>query len=117
MVELKQQVDFYDLGVKYAKYSPNDIKIEIGYILVNYGKKEAEEFLIGLASQIPEKLEKYNHEECIRLSKIHGTCGFGVDGLRNNSYFGGDGISHECDCKGRYKEPKGKKLVKVKKTK
>ncbi|HOZ54240.1 MAG TPA: hypothetical protein PKY25_02820 [Bacilli bacterium] len=107
--------DFFDLGVIYARKTPSEIKIKIGEILVKYGKEKADLFLIGLSTQIPEHMEIYSGcKTCIYISKVHGTCGFGKEGLRNNSYFDGSGVSHECDKKGNYNEPNKGAKVKVK---
>lgn len=71
-----------------------------------YGTDARMEFEIGALLEIQNKTVEISQS----LSKnIKGTKNFGVEGVRNNSYFGNTGISKTHDSDGNYNEPKIKK--------
>ena len=87
-----KKVDFYDLGRK----DVNDIYIVVERrrkeIEEKYGKDAAEQYLLGVASEIG----RFSTMDIdgVNISDIEkGTKNFGIENKRNNSYFGGKGIS------------------------
>ncbi len=102
---MKEEVDFFDLGVKYSKKSKREICIKAMQIRSAYGKEKYDEFRMGVLAAYPD----FDCSDVdIDIRYIHGTIDPGIEHLRNNSYFdeNATGISYKYDIKGRYKNPK-----------
>lgn len=93
--------NFYKMGQRYATEKIESLKRLADNIQKEYGKDARIEFEAGIVSTVPVYGDVYveNFEK-----PVNGTNDFGVDNLRNNSYFGGTGISQQF-IDGIYNDP------------
>lgn len=105
-----EKISFYDLGRK----DVNDMYVAVSKrreeIEKKYGKSAAEQYLIGVSSEIEQFLRMDTDDVSIEQAE-YATTNFGAENTRNNSYFGGQGTGpqyRKIDSYGfvRYIEPK-----------
>ena len=100
---MNEEFDFYGMGIRHALDGVMALKKTAKEIEKEYGPDARMEFEAGVSVTIPEY---YNIDIQIDLEEMtKGTKNFGVNGLRNNSYFGGTGISNQTNAYGEYNEP------------
>lgn len=107
---MKEKYDFYAIGQRKAYELINvELKKYADVIEKEYGELARFEFETGVSSAIPVYGKETTDKEPIsKLETIHAVKDYGVENLRNNSYFGARGTSHQYDMYGKYNEPKGR---------
>ena len=111
---MEEEKNFFLSGQNLAKEKMTDLYVALESVKNIFGEKAAEEFEIGFLSTISEyQFTNKDDLEDVDITKLSGTTKFGMPNLRNNSYFGGVGISKQyiVDDSGReiYNEPTIKK--------
>lgn len=90
---MEQNYDFMSMGSRYAKEGIVHLSKMAEDIGKNYGVDAKMEFEAGICLTIP------TYSSIVELSKNEiekqATTHFGEENMRNNSYFGGNGVSHQ----------------------
>ncbi|MBR3199511.1 MAG: hypothetical protein IKG27_05820 [Bacilli bacterium] len=108
---MKENYDFYSYGARIAEEAFEkcaDIAKELGE---KYGRDAVLEFQCGVSSFLESNSMDLLGEDIPEMPDkgfFSGRIDFSKD-LRNESYFGGSGVSHIRDSEGRFNEPKPKK--------
>lgn len=91
-MEINEEYDFYMIGRRRALEFAVNLKKQAIEIEKKYGEQAKFEFETGVASVIStyEKITE-DFKEVDLKSLEHATTDFGVDNMRNNSYFGTPG--------------------------
>lgn len=110
---MEKKRDFYSYGKYIAAEGIVSFVSLAKQVEEKYGKEARAAFELGIASSIPrfgEESYVENAKELLnRDGTVGGITGFGSPELRNNSYFGGLGVSKIYDENGCYNEPFQKK--------
>ena len=109
---MDEKFDFYDLGQRYANETFQFIHQKALEYEKNFGEEARQMFELGIISLIPQYSRMFPAVENEKIKPERATAQYGVEGLRNNSYFGGTGVGVQYDSFGHYNDPenhKGKK--------
>ena len=101
----KEEYDFVEIGQRHAKDGIENLRKLADQYGREFGLKARRDFETGVASVIPQFARFYvstSENEEVRVEGA--THNYGMDNLRNNSYFGGDGYSQQF-VDGEYNEP------------
>ena len=100
-----EEYDFVEIGQRHAKDGLEELRKLADTYGRNYGLKARRDFETGVASVIPQFSRFFVNTSEIEDVRIEGaTHNYGMDNMRNNSYFGGDGYSQQF-VDGEYNEP------------
>lgn len=106
----KDEIDFYGMGMRKVDASCDDIDEIADTIEELYGIDARLQFECGVSVSIEESyIEKLSY--VFEQDIIHTVDNSGLN-LRNNSYFGGCGVSKKYKEDGSYNEPKTAKYTK-----
>lgn len=110
---MSNEYDFFDMGVRRANEGLINLKMMAKEIGEKYGLDAKLQFEAGIAMTIPA-YSKISQVDVSQKEIVNGaTTNMGVPNLRNNSYFGGHGTSHQykkiTDEVSVYNDPQGKR--------
>lgn len=108
------QIDFFGLGVQYMKNYYESLVEKRNEIKNKYGEDALYIFDLGIASA-SNGYDIYSYQDIdveeLRQRVDNATLDFGVDNLRNNSYFDKKGVSNQT-IDGIYSDPENSKARK-----
>lgn len=107
-MENQEQFDFFSIGARKVQEHYVDLQKYAEELEKQYGKDARLQFECGVALCLSQKSSKHI-EEISEYLYSSGTKDIGMSGIRNNSYFGGSGISRQYDNDGKYIEPERSK--------
>lgn len=99
--------DFYSYGIRIANDMYENKKRLADEIEKKYGKDARLEFECGISIELNKK--SFENMKNVVLDVKDESIGSNIvtaNNLRNNSYFGGNGVSRQYDEDGNYIEPK-----------
>lgn len=103
----EEKIDFFGLGVQYMESYFESLVEKRNEIKEKYGEDALYIFDLGIASA-SNGYDIYTYQDIdveeLRQKVDNATLDFSVDNLRNNSYFGGSGISNQTK-NGVYSDP------------
>lgn len=105
---MNEEYDFYGMGERHANETIMEIRKLALELEKQYGPDARMEFEAGVSVSIPAYANVIETSQFSIADMEGSTKQYGVEGTRNNSYFGYKGTSYQTDSYGRYNEPKGR---------